>query len=232
MLEINKIYNGDCLEVMKDIEDNSIDCIITDPPYELDNHGGVAKGHNLERKLNRDKHINFLSNGFDINVIFKEFERVIKKVNILIFCSNKQISKVMSWWEERKYSVTLLVWDKPNPISLCNGKHVSNLEFIVYVRGKGATNNLGYNKQFLKTYKYSVPHSKIRLHPTQKSIELVEDLIKLHTEEGDVILDSFIGSGTTAIACINTNRNFIGIELDKEYCDIANKRIDAIKLIR
>ena len=219
------LINADCLKFLPTLDDKSVDFVCIDPPYELDNHGGVVNGHDLTRKLNRDKHINFISNGFDIVKVFTEIERVSKVMNMVCFCSNKQVSKIMNYWEQKKYSVTLLVWDKPNPIPFGNGKHISNLEFMVYVRGKGATfNNLGVNEQ-KKTFNYPSPSSLKRLHPTEKPIELLERLIKLHTKEDDVVLDCFAGSFSTADACNRLNRQCISIELEKEYYDKGVNRL-------
>ncbi len=219
------LVNADCLDYMPTIQDKSIDFVCIDPPYELDNHGGVVNGHDLTRKLNRDKHINFISDGFDLNAVFSQIERVSKVMNMVCFCSNKQVSKIMNYWEQKKYSVTLLVWDKPNPIPFGNGKHISNLEFMVYVRGKGATfNNLGVNEQ-KKTFNYPSPSSSKRLHPTEKPIELLERLIKLHTKEDDIVLDCFAGSFSTADACKRLNRQCIAIELEKQYYDKGVNRL-------
>lgn len=199
--------------------------MLTDPPYKLDNHGGGQNGFK-DRKLVKNLHIDFISKSFDMNAVFSEIERVCKKVNVVMFCSNKQVSKIMKYWEDRKYSVTLLVWKKPNPSPLSNGKYISSVEFMVFVRGKNATfNNVGYNEQ-LKTFEYGVPSSKNRLHPTEKPIEMLERLIKIHSNENDTVLDMFMGSCTTGIACINTNRNFIGMEIDENYFNISLKRID------
>lgn len=174
-------------------------------------------------KLN-DKHIDFISNGFDIENIFKEIERVCKSLNAVIFCSNKQISKIMKYWEDRKYSVTLMVWDKPNPVPFGNGKYISNLEFLVYVRGKNVTfNETGYENN-LKTFKYTSPSSKQRFHPTEKPIPMLERILLKHTKENDLVLDMFMGSGTTGLACLNTNRNFIGIEIDENFYNISKNR--------
>jgi site-specific DNA-methyltransferase (adenine-specific) len=225
MSELN-ITNEDNMALMARYPDKYFDFVLIDPPYELDNHGGVVKGHNLERKLNRDKHIDFISDGFNILKVFSEIERLTKTMNMICFCSNKQVSKIMKYWEDKKYSTTLLVWDKPNPIPLGNGKHISNLEFMVYVRGKGATfNNLGVNEQ-KKTFNYSSPSSTFRIHPTEKPIQMLERIIKLHTKENDIILDCFGGSMSTAIACYNTKRQIVSCELDKEYFDKAMERIN------
>jgi site-specific DNA-methyltransferase (adenine-specific) len=215
---------GDCLEVMKKIKDNSIDFILTDPPYELDNHGG-GKNDFKDRKLVKDLHINFISNGFDYESVFNEFERVQKTMNAIIFCSNKQVSKIMKFWEDKKYSVTLLIWQKTNPTPLSNGKYISDIEFMIYVRGKKAIyNNIGYKDQ-LKTFTYSSPSSKQRIHPTEKPQQILERLIKIHSNENSTVLDCFAGSFSTALACINLNRSFIGIEINKDYVIKAEQRI-------
>ena len=210
------LVNADSLDYMPTIQDKSIDFVCIDPPYELDSTGGKTINEDLKRSLH-NKHFEFCSNGFDIEKVFTEIERVSKVMNMVCFCSNKQVSKIMNYWEKKKYSVTLLVWDKPNPIPFGNGKHISNLEFMVYVRGKGATfNNLGVNDQ-KKTFNYPSPSSSKRLHPTEKPIELLERLIKLHTKEDDIVLDCFAGSFSTADACKRLNRQCIAIELEKEY---------------
>ena len=220
-----EITNEDNMELMARYPDNYFDFVLIDPPYELDNHGGVVKGHNLERKLNRDKHINFISDGFDIEKVFAEIERLSKVMNMICFCSNKQVSKIMKYWEDKKYSTTLLVWDKPNPIPLGNGKHISNLEFMVYVRGKGAIfNNLGVAEQ-KKTFNYAGPSNSYRIHPTEKPVQLLERLLKLHTKENDIVLDCFGGSMSSTIACYNTQREIVSCELNKEIFDKAIQRI-------
>lgn len=221
-----ELMQGDCLELMKKIPDKSIDMILTDPPYELDNHGGGST-ELANRKLVKNKHIDFISKGFSYDLVFKEMLRVCKIPNIFIFCSNKQITKIMGFFEKNKnLSVTLLVWNKTNPSPLCNGKYLSDVEFVVYIRGKGAT----FNNDTPFEYKHKVFVSPIvpnknRYHPTQKPVELLERYIRLHTKENDLILDLFMGSGTTGVACVHTNRNFIGMELDEYYFNIAKERI-------
>jgi site-specific DNA-methyltransferase (adenine-specific) len=225
-LKNNLIVNADCLQYFEKIENKSIDFVCIDPPYELDNHGG-GQSKEMKRQLN-DLHIDFISKGFDIEKVFDEIERVSKVMNMICFCSNKQVSKIMNYWEQKKYSVTLLVWDKPNPIPFGNGKHISNLEFMIYVRGKGATfNNLGVAEQ-KKTFNYPSPSSSKRLHPTEKPIELLERLIKLHTKENDIVLDCFAGSFSTAEACQRLNRKGIFIEIKNEYYQKGINRLSSL----
>lgn len=227
------IKRGDCLELMKNIPDKSVDMVLTDPPYENDNHGG-GKTELAQRKLVKDLHIDFMSKGFDYDTCFKEMLRICKTPNFLIFCSNKQITKIMSWFETntKNTSVTLLVWNKTNPSPLCNGKYLSDIEFIVYVRGKGATFNNDTPFEYKhKCYTSPIVSNKNRLHPSQKPIELLERYIRLHSKEEDTILDCFMGSGSTGVACMNTNRNFIGFELDENYFEIAKDRINEAEVL-
>jgi DNA modification methylase len=141
----------------------------------------------------------------------------------------------MSWFEQHNLITTLLCWHKTNPTPLCNGKHLSDLEFIVYIRSKGSTFNndtpFDYKR---KCFTSGVVSVKNRMHTAQKPIELLRQYILLCSNEGDTVLDCFMGSGSTGVACCETNRNFIGVEIDKNYFDIAKQRIhdaqDQIKL--
>lgn len=219
------LVNADCFDVFPLIADKSVDAVIIDPPYELDNHGG-GKTDFAQRKLVKDLHIDFISNGFEMEKVFTEIERVSKTMNMVCFCSNKQVSKIMNYWEQKKYSVTLLVWQKSNPVPFGNGKYISDLEFMVYVRGKNAIfNNTGYENQ-LKTFNYPAPSSKARIHPTEKPIELLKRLIEIHSNKGSVVLDCFGGSFSTGLACMELERDFIGIEIDAEIFNSAKKRVE------
>lgn len=164
--------------------DNSVDFILSDIPYDLDLSGGGSHGDFCTRKQiqsRKNSSLYFVSQGIDYDKVFSEFERICKGVNICVFCSNKQIGRIMTWWENKGYVATLLVWDKPNPMPLGNGCYINNLEFIVYVRSKGVTyNNLGYELQ-MKTFHYQPPQAKNRLHETEKPINLLRHLLMLHS---------------------------------------------------
>lgn len=204
--------------------DKSVDFILTDPPYMLNLRGAGRNRITLAAQKVAQK-ISAFAQGFDIDATFVEFERVCRRVNICIFCSNKQISSIMSWWENKGYMVTLLVWDKPCPLPCCNHKYVENLEFIVYVRSKGSTfNNLGYKMHF-KTFHYPSMKSKNRLHHTEKPQDLLRHLIRMHTKEGDTVLDPFGGSFSTAMACRSENRKFVGCELCPDFFSKAVERL-------
>lgn len=224
------LHNADCMELMKSMPDKSVDFILSDIPYELDWFGGIGNNKDFStRKLFKDKReknaIYFISNGIDYDAVFSEFIRLLKVVNLCVFCSNKQIGKIMTWWEVRGYVATLLVWDKPNPIPFGNHVYVNNLEFIIYVREKGATfNNLDVREK-LKTFHYPPPMAKNRIHETEKPVALLAHLLRIHTNENDLVFDPYAGSFSTALACHELHRKFIGCEILEEYYTKAVERI-------
>ena len=215
-LEINKIYNGDCLELMKDIADKSIDMILCDLPYGEVNRKSSGL-RNLDKGIADDINI-------DLSELCKEYARVCKGT-IYLFCGIEQISSLTKLLKKYNFSTRLGQWEKTNP-SPMNGTKVwlSGSEFCVIGRLPCATFNRKCEKPI---WKY--PCGRNKLHPTQKPVALFEYLIVSSTNEGDTILDNCIGSGTTAIAALNTGRFFIGIEKDKQYFDIANKRIEELR---
>lgn len=225
MIEVNKIYNADCMDILKDLPDKCIDLVCTDPPYLLDNHGGAGMGDFAERKLIKLKHINWISKDFDYNSVFSEFIRICNPLNLYIFCSNKQISRTMSFFENKGYKVTLLMWHKTNAVPLVNNTYHSNVEFIVCVRDNNSCfNNLSVAEKS-KIISMPYPNNNNRLHPTEKPLNLIELLLRTKSNENDLILDCFSGSGTTAIACHNLKRRFICIEKDYDYWKASCERL-------
>lgn len=222
MLELNKIYLGDGLEFTRQLDDNSVDLIVTDPPYEVSNCGG-GKGGFSEKTKKLKNSLNDISDGFDIDLHLSEWERVLKKFNAFIFCSNKQISTLMKWGEDRGYSTTCLIWHKYNAMPLCNGVWNGDIEYCIHIRESGATFQGGIDLK-RKVFRESIVKSEYD-HPTVKPLELIKKYIQIGSNEGDTVLDPFMGSGTTAHACIHLNRNFIGFEISEKYFNIANDRI-------
>ena len=220
------LYQGDCIGIMKKMPDKSVDLICTDIPYELDSHGGgrVALAERATRTL-RDS-IDFMAHGIDYDKCFSEFIRLCKVPNMLIFCSNAQIGKLLSFFGLRGLKTELLVWEKTNPPPLCNGKYLSDLEYIVYVHDKGSVFNNSTPFTYKKKCKrYPIIPEKGRLHPAQKPFALIRELVEVHSSDGQTVLDPFMGSGTCGEVCMGMERNFIGIELDEEYFRTAEKRI-------
>jgi len=225
--KINKIHLGDSLELMKQLPDNCIDLVVTDPPYIVDTSAPSEKSRISGIKKLHSESIESIGSGFDIETHFKEWERVCKKFNAFIFCSNKQISSLMKWGEERNHVVTCLVWHKLNAAPLCNGNWISNIEYCIHIRERGATFQ-GNFKLKSKVHREASVNSEFD-HPTVKPLELIKKHIQVGSNEDDVVLDPFMGSGTTANACIQLDRQFIGYEISEKYHAIACDRVERAK---
>lgn len=203
---------GDCMQLMKEISNNSIDMILTDIPYNM-----INRQTNGLRQI--DKGVAD-SSEIDIPVMINEFERIVKG-SIYIFCEFEQVSILKKLLREKGFSVRIIVWEKTNP-SPMNGEKLwlSGIELCVYAKKPNATFN-GHCRNTVLRYKTV----KSKLHPTEKPQELLKDLIKTSSNEDDLILDPFAGSGSTGLACFNTKRNYICIEKDEGYFKIMNDRI-------
>lgn len=152
---------------------------------------------------------------------------MLKKVNIFIWCSKLQILELLEYF--KGYFFEILVWCKTNPQPNCNNVYLADIEYCLHFREKGVKLNDGY--QLKSKFYVSGINQKdklLYLHPTIKPLELVKRHILHATQENDIILDPFLGSGTTTIACQKTNRKYIGFELDKHYFDIANDRLNGL----
>lgn len=235
-----QLYNGDCLELMQDIPDKSIDAIICDLPY-----GTTAcKWDSI----------------IDLGMLWKQYKRIIKDNGAIVLTASQPFTtKLISSnyemfhheivWNKRfaanyaqakthplkihenilvfgikpKYYPQMMLRDKP----IKKGKN-AGAEMYGGISGLGRADYNGkvYTHKYPETIvEYSSRAEKRGLHPTQKPVALMEYLVKTHTNEGETVLDNTMGSGTTGVACINTNRNFIGIELDKDYYEMAKKRL-------
>jgi site-specific DNA-methyltransferase (adenine-specific) len=237
-VEINKIYNEDCLEGMKRIADGSIDMILCDLPY------GTTQ--------------NKWDSIIPLDKLWEQYERIIKPNGAIVLTAQTPFDKLLGasnlkllkyeWiWEKTKKTGHLnskkmplkkhenvLVFYKKLPAY--NPQGLTKLDKPVIRRGKD--NGTNYGKSDKDSWKNftGYPHDILRfdsvakpVHPTEKPVALFEYLIKTYTNPGELVLDNCMGSGTTAIACMNTERNFIGFEMGKGYYDIACKRIEKLK---
>lgn len=242
MLRKNKIYNGDCLELMQQLDDHSIDMILCDLPY------GTTRAK-WDSIIPFDK-------------LWEQYNRIIKENGAIVLTGTEPFSSFLRCSNLKMYKYDW-VWDKIAPTGFFNAKKqpLRVTENISVFYNKQPT----YNPQITHNHKrktakrrkafhcelynpstevteydstdrypinlqsISSDKQKSHLHPTQKPVELFKYLIRTYTNEGDLVLDNCIGSGTTAIACLEENRNYIGMEKEKKYYDIALARIEKWK---
>lgn len=218
------LYLGDCMDIMKTIEDKSIDLVITDPPYKIETSGG---GLYTQADKQYVKELNSMKDGFSEDVL-DELCRIMKKINIYFFCSQKQIIPLLDYFvKKKKCNWNLLTWHKTNPVPACGNKYLTDTEFILFFREKGVKVYGNYNTKF--TYYVTPLNQKDKKkygHPTIKPQEILLNLVTNSSQEGDTVCDPFMGSGSTGVACKNLNRDFIGIEVDDNWYQIAQNRIN------
>lgn len=215
-----KIFNEDCLIFLRPIKSNSIDLILTDPPYEISRTTGFRSVVNGVQRFAVSMDFGEWDYDFKgLDEVIKEFYRVLKKGGtLIIFYDLWKISYLVRLLEEVKFKqLRFIEWVKTNPVPI-NSKvnYLTNAREIALTATKQG--NPTFHSEYDKgIYSFPIYHGKNRCHPTQKPLDLFEDLIKKHSNEGDLVLDCFLGSGTTALASKNTNRNFVGCEIDIKF---------------
>ena len=212
-----KLMQGDCLELMKNIPDGSVDLVLTDPPYGIDFQSHRRK--EVYAKIKNDTSLEWLD-GY-----FAECSRILKdNTAIYCFCSWHNVDIFKKAFEKYFKLKNIIVWVKNNHGSGdLKASYAPKHEFILY-GNKGRRTFYGKRMEDV----IFANKTKNENHPTEKPIDLLEQFINNSTEKNAVVFDCFMGSGSTGVACINTNRNFIGIELDKGYFDIAKQRIESV----
>lgn len=224
MKYINKIVNGDCYKLLKDIPDKSIDLVITDPPYRIhaDSGGGIHNNRDWLKKVH-DSNLD----EFEPILFLSEIQRVLKTFNAYIFCSKDLLTDYISFANGNNYNWDLLIMGKNNPIPTKNNKYLSDIEYIIYIREKGACfNNLKGKENFHKYKKIKMINVRPSQygHPTEKPVSIIKDFIEISSNENDIILDPFSGSGTTVLACRDLKRQFIAFEIFKDFYENSLKR--------
>ena len=235
-----EIKQGDCLELMKEIPDGSIDLIVTDPPYPTTSRGNAGNsGGMLQKEINKKGKV-FAFNDIDCTLYAPEFFRVLKDgshcyvmtnhVNLLHMLNTFTDFRTDEEKQKLKkpygfHFIKCLIWDKGNKIM--GQYYMSQYEYILFFRkGRGVRINKCGTSDIL-----SVPNKKTKddngknIHDTEKPVELMKILIENSSQPNGVVLDPFMGVGSTGIACLEVGRHFIGMELDKQYFDIAAKRL-------
>ena len=218
-----KLYQGDCLEVMDGIKDKSVDLIVTDPPYLMDYQSNRRKKEDRFDKIKNDK-----GNYMLIQDYLEECHRIMKdNTAIYCFCSWHNIDFFKNEFEKYFKLKNILVWNKNNHgTGDLKGSYAPKHEFILFGH-KGRT--LLREKRIADVIDCPKISSNKLTHPTEKPQDLLEIFIKQSSDEGSIIFDGFMGTGSCGIAAKKLNRNFIGIELDEKYFNIAKDRLENIK---
>ena len=215
-----KLLQGDCMELMNNIPNESIDLVLTDIPYNV-----VNREDNGLRKLDKEN-ADILT--FDLQEFLEQLYDKAKST-IIIFCGKEQVSTIHSFFNNKQKkgmgTVRQLIWEKSNP-SPMNGQHIylSGVENAIWFKKRGGT----FNAHCKNTvFKYPIGRSK--LHPTEKNHLLLQELILDNSNENDLILDPCMGSGSTGVVALQNNRNFLGIELNQNYFEIAKNRLEGLQ---
>lgn len=222
MLEINKIYNYDCLNGLRSLPDECIDLIATDPPYLMNYKSKCRKDkkHKFTKAIANDNNPDFIKS------VIKELYRVLKNDSaIYMFCNSNKIDFFKQELENAGFKIkNIIVWVKnirtAGDLQAAFGKQY---EFII-LANKGRAKFNG--KRLSDVWSFNRVTGKEQLHQNQKPLELMERIIVKHSKPNDVVLDPFMGSGTTAVACIKKGRKYIGFEIDKEYYKLCTERIE------
>jgi len=208
IMKINKIHCMDCIEGLKQIEDNSVDCIITDPPYGINYKSNHYKGENPHTPIINDD---------TLFIPMNELKRVLKPTGAMfIFFSHKvplvdKDLKNVIIWVKNNWTAGDLYGDFGNQYE-CIG-FIPNKEFKI--KGKRYSNIWNFDR---------LPADKLK-HPTQKPKSIIRRIIQVASKEEDIVLDPFMGSGTTAVVSKEMNRKFIGFEIEESYFNIINERL-------
>lgn len=231
VMKYDYIECGDCLDLMKGIPNESVDLIVTDPPYPTTARGNAGNsGGMLQKDINKKGQV-FTYNNIDCSMYAPEFYRLLKDgSHCYVMTNHVNLIKMLNTFTDCGFRfIKSLVWDKGNKIM--GQYYMSQFEYILFFRkGKGIKINNCGTADIL-----SIPNKKTKdengknLHDTEKPVELMKILIENSTQENGIVIDPFLGIGTTAIACVKTNRHYIGFELDPQYYDIACKRLYEVK---
>ena len=225
---MGRLINGDAIEFMKTLENESVDLIVTDPPYKVTSRGNAgSSGGMMQTKLSMQGKI-FKHNDIKPQEYISELYRVLKEgSHCYIMTNHINLQEMLNTATECGFHfIKSLIWNKGNKIM--GQFYMSQFEYILFFRkGKGKKINKCGTADIL-----NVPNKKTKgedgknIHDTEKPIELMKILIENSSQEGELVLDPFLGVGATAMACKELNRDYIGIELDEKYYNIACKRVN------
>ena len=225
-----RLENKDCLKFLKTIKNESVDLVLIDPPYQISKPISFTGGRNPKFHTVSMDFGEWDYNFTVMKQVIQECYRVLKQGGTIIcFYDLWKVSELKEYMIESKFrQLRFIEWVKKNPVPTnCSKNYLTTAREIAVTAVKGTcpTFNSRYDKGI---YEYGICQGKDRFHTTQKPVELIADLVRKHSNEGELVLDCFSGSGSTAMACIKENRCFVGCELDKDYYIKSVARIDAV----
>lgn len=185
-----QVFQGDCLELMKRIPDKSVDLVTIDPPYEFAQHGGGGAFGSRKREYHNELEADTLTKGFDTAVL-DELVRVMRKVNIYIWCNKEQIKQYLEYFEG--CNMDLLTWHKTNPVPTCNNKYLSDTEYLLFFREKGVKvyGNYHTKRKFYVTQTNKKDKEKY-IHPTVKPVDIMQNIIINSSQEDVCLIASWV----------------------------------------
>jgi len=216
-----EIHSGDCLELMKAVPSASVDLVLTDPPY------NITRDNNFDTMGRAGIDFGEWDKNADIFTYMNEVFRVLNKNgSFIVFNDWKNLGDIVKYAEKLGFvTKDMLRLEKSNPMPRNRDRrYITDFECAIWFTMPHAKWCFNRQDPAYQRPKFLCPIDK-GLHPTQKSLKLMQELVKIHSNEGDVILDCFAGSGTTLLAAKNLNRQFIGIEKEKEYYDVCVERL-------
>ena len=233
MYDINTsplLIEGDAFQKIKEIPDSSVDLILTDPPYNLSEYSTGNMKFDWRNEINNDV-AKWDKVPFNPEKLLKDFTRILKPTgNIFIFTSYNLIGKYHETFDPLFDTFQFMVWHKTNPIpNIRKSSFLNSCELIVCLWNKGHTWNFSKQNEMHNFIESAICMGKERIkepkHPTQKPLSVLEHIIKIASNENDIVFDPFMGVGSTGKAALNLRRRFIGIELEKEYYEATVKRL-------
>lgn len=221
-----KVRQGDCLELMATLPDKCVDLCLTDPPY------NIARDNNFSTMGRAGIDFGEWDKGFDLFSYIIEVSRILKPDgSFVVFNDWKNLGDISKFAEQHGFDTKdMLRLEKTNPMPRNRDRrYITDYECAVWFTKKGGKWVFNRLDEKYQRPKFVASVEK-GLHPTQKNLSLMEDLVRIHSNECQIVIDPFMGSGTTGVACKKLNRNFIGIERDDKYFAIAKQRISEAQL--
>lgn len=233
------LINDDCFKVFKELEDNSVDLILTDPPYNIAKYSTGNMKFDWRSDINND-----IAQWDTVELkpsdLVNEFKRVLKPTgNIFIFCSYNIIGEYHKAFDPEFDTFQFMIWHKTNPVpNFRKSSFLNSCEMIVCCWNKGHAWNFTNQKDMHNFIECPLCMGQERvkgadgknLHPAQKPLKVLEKIVKIASNENDIVLDCFSGVGSTGVAALKNNRRFIGIELSKEYFDAQSERLKSLMI--